>query len=138
MMSAVGKDKSWRHFRSCKALMKFFAEENVMTRMSEDRKKKFYALIYAGTLRNQTEHAPDQPGTDPDALDQSDFDIDDVYSSVMESVGEKATLRHFERNKPMLKIVSSRGVRECYFAKKSEDEKKELYKGVYQCFLFNK
>ena len=106
--------------------------------MSEDRKKKFYELIYAGTLRNQTEHAPDQQGTDPDALDQSDFDIDDVYSSVMESVGEKATLRHFERNKPMLKIVSSRGVRECYFAKKSEDEKKELYKGVYQCFLFNK
>ena len=45
--------------------------------MSEDRKKKFYELIYAGTLRNQTEHAPDQPGTDPDALDQSDFDPDD-------------------------------------------------------------
>ena len=136
MMKIVGKDGSWEHFRSSKALVKFLAEENVTAGMSEERKKEFYALMYAGTLAPSDQTDLDQSGTDPDALDQSKLGPDDVYSAVMVAAGRKATLRHFERNKPLLEVVAKGG--RDRVAKKSEEERKEFYKGVYECFLFNK
>ena len=117
VMSANGKDKSWKHFRSCKAFVKFLDKDNITK-----------GMIHAQMYKDIEE-------LDIEAPDQSDFDPDDVYSSVMEAAGRKASLRHFERNKPMLNIVSSRGGRE-YVAKMGEEEKKEFYKGVYKCFLF--
>ena len=52
----------------------------------------------------------------------------------MKAVDEKVSLKNFEKNKPLMKLIAKQN----YTANMNEDEVKNFYAGVYECLLFKK